>query len=612
MNKKQWLVGILLVPLCATAQVESFKETAQRALLSNPEVQARFHAWQAAQEERAAAAGGYFPRADVSSSVSRENRHDPLLQGSYNQNLATLTLTQMLYDGLATRNDVQRLDHASLVRFFELRDISESTALEVVRAYDDVLRYRELVSFAEENYVQHRALFEQVQRKVQAGVGRRVDLETASGRLALAEANLLTETSNLHDVTARFQRLTGTLPSKQLGPIPGISGSMPSDIGSALTAAIQRNPALIAALENVRSNQSAASIRKSSYEPRIDFQVRSAFGQNVSGNVGSQSNHSAGLVLSWNLFNGGADLARSRQVAQQINTAQDLFDKACRDLRQTLAIAYNDTRKLSEQISYLDEHQLATEKARDAYRKQFDIGQRTLLDLLDTENELFQARRAYTNASHDLTTAYARMAASMGSLVTSLGLTERGADALPELGADKDVLEAANRCRAEAPSGYTVDKDALNRKASELTRELMPTAPPAAPAAKPQSLLPDSERVPDKNAERDAVLHAVDDWAKAWSRKDVGAYLNAYGSDFLVPDGRTRKAWEDKRSMLIANKRHIDVKIEAPQVTFGADRAIVKLRQVYVSDRLKEVVHKSLVMSLQDGHWKITQETSGR
>lgn len=483
MTKKYWWVGVLLFPVWASAQAESFKETAQRALLSNPEVQSRFHAWQAAKEERAAAAGGYLPRADVSSSVSRENRHDPISLGTYNQNLTTLTLTQMLYDGFATRNDVQRLDHAALVRFFELRDISESTALEVVRAYDDVMRYRELVAFAEENYVQHRALFEQVQRKAQAGVGRRVDLETASGRLALAESNLLTETANLHDVTARYQRLTGEFPGKQLGPIPAMASRMPADPSAAVMAAIQRNPALIAALENIRANESSARIRTSSYQPRVDFQVRSAFGQNVSGYAGSQSNHSAGLVLSWNLFNGGADLARARQVAQQINTAQDLFDKACRDLRQTLAIAYNDTRKLTEQVNYLDQHQLATEKARDAYRKQFDIGQRTLLDLLDTENELFQARRAYTNASHDLTAAYARVAAAMGSLVASLGLTEQGADALPELGGDKEVQNAASRCQAEMPTMYAVDKAALNARANELAKEaLSVTTPAAAPA----------------------------------------------------------------------------------------------------------------------------------
>ena len=86
----------------------------------------------------------------------------------------------------------------------------------------------------------------------------------------------------------------------------------------------------------------------------------------------------------------------------------DLRDKACRDARQTTAIAYNDTRKLVDQLIYLDRNTLAIEKARDAYRQQFDIGQRSLLDLLNAENELYTARRAYANAEYDLGFAYAR------------------------------------------------------------------------------------------------------------------------------------------------------------------------------------------------------------
>lgn len=478
MEKKYWLLGGLCALLSMSAQGESFKDVAQRALVSNPELQARVHAWQAAKEERSAAAGGYFPRVDLQAGISREHRDDPLLKINYRQDLATLTLTQMLYDGFATRNEVSRLDHASLVRFFEMRDVAESTTLEVVRAYEDVLRYRELLAYAEENYVQHRALFEQLQRKAKAGVARGVDLETASGRLALAESNLLTESANLHDVTARFQRLTGQLPAKELGAVPSLVKGMPTNAKQAIDTAIQRNPAMKAALENIRSTESASHVQKASYQPRVDFQLSSSYGQNVSGYSGSQANHSAGLVMRWNLFNGGSDIARSRALALQINASKDLMDKACRDTRQTLVIAYNDVRKLTEQINYLDQHQLATEKTRDAYRKQFDIGQRTLLDLLDTENELFEARRAYTNGSHDLTLAHARVVASMGTLVTSLGLVEQGVDALPDLGSS-DGDDSASRCAAEAPAVYGVDKAALDARATELAKQSLSVTQPA-------------------------------------------------------------------------------------------------------------------------------------
>jgi adhesin transport system outer membrane protein len=479
MRKKQqrWWIVFLIFPTAAFSQADSFRETAQRTLLTNPEVQVRFHSWQAAKEERAAAAGGYFPRVDVTaSSLREERRRAGLNESSYRTEQATVTLTQMLFDGFATRNEVARLDHAALVRFFELHDISENITLEVVRAYADVARYRELVALAEENFARHRAIFDLIQEKVEAGVGRRVDLETSSGRTALAETNLLTELANLHDVTARFIRLTGKPPAPDISIRPNLSGMMPKNAQTALAMAVRRNPSLWAALQNVRAAKSAASVRDASYLPRFDFQVRSNGGRNLSGIAGDDATNSAGVVMNWNLFNGGSDMARARQAAQQINAAQDMLDRGCRDLRQTLLIAYNDTQKLAAQIGYLNQHQLATEKARDAYRMQFDIGQRSLLDLLDTENELFQARRAYTNAVHDLEIAYARVSASMGQLVPALGLTAPGADKLAEVFSDDETRHLVTQCQQEMPINYAINQEAIEKRVIELKRESAATA----------------------------------------------------------------------------------------------------------------------------------------
>lgn len=472
MQFKQWLFFLFSVtPIVALAQTDSFRETAQRALLSNPEVQVRFHVWQAAKEERAAAAGGFLPRVDLAASSLREERRRLGTEDSYNVRQASVTLTQMLFDGFATRNEVARLDHAALVRFFELHDVYENITLEVLRAYADVSRYRELVALSEENFARHRAIFDLIQDKVQAGVGRRVDLETSSGRMALAEANLLTELANLHDVTERFVRLTGRTPPNDVGMRPNLSGTMPQDAKVALLKAVHRNPGLWAALQNVRAAKKAASARNASYMPRLDLQARSNNGRNLSGVAGQDNTNSVGVVLNWNLYSGGSDMARARQFALQINAAQDMLDKSCRDLRQTLLIAFNDTQKLNSQINYLDQHQLATEKARDAYRKQFDIGQRSLLDLLDTENELFQARRAYSNAIHDLEIAYGRVSASMGQLVTSLGLTSRGSDMLPDLLQDHETQDMLTGCQLDAPTAFLINQDAISKRVEELKKE---------------------------------------------------------------------------------------------------------------------------------------------
>ncbi len=114
---------------------------------------------------------------DLTAGTGRESLKQPTSAADkdYTRSGYMLSLNQMLFDGFATRNEVRRLDKARLVRYYELLDASENVALEAARAYLDVLRYRHLVDLAKDNYVQHKATHDQIQRRVQSGVGHRVD-----------------------------------------------------------------------------------------------------------------------------------------------------------------------------------------------------------------------------------------------------------------------------------------------------------------------------------------------------------------------------------------------------------------------------------------------------
>lgn len=149
-----------------------------------------------------------------------------------------------------------------------------------------------------------------------------------------------------------------------------------------------------------------------------------------------------------------------------------------------------------------------------------------------------------------------------------------------------------------------------------------PTQPaPVAPAPAPQKAAPQPVPAPDvakparparqEQAEREAVLAAVNDWARVWSARDVKAYLNHYAPDFDTPGNQSRKAWAEERQARIAGKGRINVKIESPQVTVEGARATVKFRQVYTSDRLTANSRKTLVLVKQRGAWLIQKESTG-
>ncbi|MEE9332021.1 MAG: TolC family outer membrane protein [Methylophilaceae bacterium] len=436
----------------------TLKEIVERTVTTNPEVQANFHTYKAALQDREAAEGVFYPHADIVSNFrSQEDLTSNVGHTASPNSQTQLVLRQMLFDGFATRSEVSRLGHAARVRYYELQSSMQTAALDIVKAYIDVQRYRQLISYAENNYAVHKQLFDRIEQRVQAGVARRVDLEQASGRLALAEANLLTEMTNLQNVTARFQRLSGDLPPEGLPAVDFLKEGLSTDANKALELAYQQNPDLLSAIENIVASQKEISGKRSKYMPRLDLQARKNLDVSSNGRNSSLAADMVELTATFNLFNGFTDKARIEQANENLNRSFDLRDKACVDTRQTVVIAYNDVLSLTEQLNYRNQHQLSTEKAREAYRKQFDIGQRTLLDLLDTENEYFQARRTYTNTEQDLYAAYARTFASEGGLLSKLDVVRGDLPALHHASYNKEHAV----CQAAAPEMVKIDKASL-------------------------------------------------------------------------------------------------------------------------------------------------------
>lgn len=600
-----------LFPLIAPA-VEalpgSLKEVAQQAVLHSPEVTSKWHNYRAAEEEIGVARGAYLPRVDLSAGGGRESLKQPPdnRRNDYTRSGYLVSLNQMIFDGFATRNEVRKLDKARLVRYYELLDASETVALEAGRAYLDVLRYRSLVKLAEDNYVQHKATHEQVLRRTQSGVGRRVDLEQAGSRLALAEINLTTETANLHDVSARYQRLVGSPPPAAVAApaLPG--GSLPASPKAALDILHRKNPALLAAIENIESAQYDLHARRAAYSPKLDFRARTDNTDNYLGVDGDRKYNVAELVVSFNIFNGGSDRAREKQYMERKYLAVDLREKACRDTRQTLLIAYNDVQRLKEQTRYLATQVGMLEKTMLAYRDQFNVGQRTLLDLLDTENELLSARRNAVNAETDLSLGYLRTYAGMGTLLETLGLQK-----LDSRDPDKDELaqvDASELCPADAVTVAAPDRQALDARALAMldTKPAAPVPPVVAPAPMIAAPAP----APVVGPENDLIAQ-VKSWAAAWAARQYADYTGFYAPTFTPDGGLSREDWAQLRRSRLIGREPIEVELQDIQVKLeGSDRARVEFTQVYRSRVYNDTTRKVLEMIKVDGKWRINRESS--
>lgn len=472
----QALPGVSVAQDAAASQ--EYSETAsrgvllnaiRRAVVSNPEVQASWHGYRAATSAQDVARSGYLPTLDLNADVGRRwskwPHHD---KDSWNYRGAELDLNQMIYDGFATSSEVSRMGYRRLVSYYDLLEASENAGVEVIRAYADVERYRKQVDHAKANYATHKQIYDQINNRASAGVSRKVDLDQATGRLALAEANLLTEVSNLHDVSARYQRLVGELPPDAMPALADsfVNVRLPENIITALRTAYVNNPSFNAAIESVRASFANRDKARSGYHPRLDLHANTGIAYNSEDNdytdyKGTGRDSRVELLFKLNLFRGGADHARVRQAGEEINQAQDLREKACRDLRQTLTIAFQNTKALNEKMAYLNKHRASSALTREAYRRQFDIGQRTLLDLLDSENEYFTSQRNYTDAQYDLLVAEAQTLAGTGELLHTLGVQREDLPTAKEAGQNRDTVDPADMCPADAPAPVEVDKPLL-------------------------------------------------------------------------------------------------------------------------------------------------------
>ncbi len=459
------LIFGVMTPAVIAEPVSDFRQAVTQTVLTNPRVNASWYNFEATREAQTSARGGYFPSVDLNAEIGEENRDTPLIDtGNYSRDAVRFSITQMLFDGFQTREEVSRLGYEKLSRYYDLKRASEETALEAADAYLDTMRYQKLVKLAENNYIVHRQVFDKIAERTGGGVSQGVDLEQAAGRVALAESNLLTEMTNLFDVRSRFQRIVGDLPADEL-MMPTVPTSMiPQLREGALNQAYEQSPEINAAIENLRSTQAALNSTNAPMMPRVDLRYRNEVEHDTDGFDGTFDEEAIELVLTYNLFRGGADSARKREFYNRYNGAIEERKQACLNVRQNVMIAFNEIKALEEQLVYLDRNQLSQDKTRRAYRDQFDLGQRTLLDLLDSQNEYFDTQRSYVSAQADLLSAQATTLSGMGLLLASMDVGGLNDDKIAELQLNLSRGDDENGqplCPPEAPQEVVVDKDAL-------------------------------------------------------------------------------------------------------------------------------------------------------
>jgi tetratricopeptide (TPR) repeat protein len=214
---------------------------------------------------------------------------------------------------------------------------------------------------------------------------------------------------------------------------------------------------------------------------------------------------------------------------------------------------------------------------------------------------------SYATAYENLGDVYAKLASQAYDKALQIDSANPGAKnklaLVRELVGGATPVKAAAAVVAAAPPPKEAARSEPAKPPVVAAAEPKPVPVPEKPAEKPVAVKP-------ANAE---VLDTVNGWAKAWSAKNVDAYLAYYARDFKTPGGEARADWEKARRARISAPKTIAVTVEAPRVNVSGDsQASVTFRQGYQSDRIKSTTTtKTLVLAKSDGRWRIQQERVG-
>jgi adhesin transport system outer membrane protein len=423
------LAGLAAVSLgSGAAGAMSLKEAVELAITTNPDVGSVANDRRAIDEELRQGRALYLPQIDVRGATGPEYSDNATTQAENRDHRtlwrkeASATLSQLLFDGFFADSEVEKQIARVESAAHRVNEASEFTGLDAVEAFLEVLRHRARVDIAEGNVKVHRQRLDQVRTRAEAGGGNIADVRQAEARLSNAESSLNQVRGDLRDAEALFIRVVGQAPDTLDDPTVPVE-AIPADVETAVAMAIENSPTVQFARADVKAAEADVKQQNASLYPDIRLELGGSANDDIDGRDGDEYDATALVVLRYNLYRGGADVARIREFKYRQAEALDILRKNERKVAEDTRVSWNAMEVSRNNVEILRREVEANERTRDVYKQQFEIGQRGLLDLLDADNELFLARDSLVTAEFTEMFANYRLLASQGSLQKALGLT---------------------------------------------------------------------------------------------------------------------------------------------------------------------------------------------
>ncbi|HAU1370610.1 TPA: TolC family outer membrane protein [Legionella pneumophila] len=479
---------LLVIAMLTSSYVaaDTLYEAVQYGMIANPDILLNTAKGLSAKQAIDKAKGGLYPSIDVTGGFGRQRSVNPTSAAIDDTPSTTLNivesaveLRQRLFAGGGIINEVKRNQYLTEAQKWKTQGIAEDLALEITKNYFAVLLHERLYAYSIENLKAHKAVFKMIKERATAGITRTAEVDQANARLALAEANKISALADLQEVKINYAKTVGKWPENLQVPHVPARKSLPNNLARIIEKGLDNHPTVKSSYADIKEAKAQYDVARAAYYPEVNLVLNSSKNKNLGGLIGPNDSDTVAVRMNYNAFRGGADAARIRETAYQVQEAYETKNRTLLELKETIRLAWNAYVASALRIQPLKQHVTASRKTRTAYQDEFKVGKRTLLDLLDSQNEYYESQIELARAENDEILSRYRILNGMGCLLKYLNLR------LPVNVVNNDVFSSAqtnillNRKMDEIPYPNNTDNPMVlthpvkNMEKTRLTKSMV-------------------------------------------------------------------------------------------------------------------------------------------
>jgi adhesin transport system outer membrane protein len=259
--------------------------------------------------------------------------------------------------------------------------------------------------------------------RLQGGGGSQADVDQTEARGARALNTLVEQLQSLRDAEALFTRIVGSFPGNDLSSPEFPTASLPADLDSAVQLAVRNNPTTKIFEADVRTAEAEIELSEVPFYPLVNLEAQTEYNDGTSAVDTYEFNNQVMVRVRWNLFRGGIDRAARQEALFRLTESKNRRYRSVLDSQREMRTSWFALEAARDSIDALEDSRDFNRSTLAAYEQQFEVAQRTLLDVLDAENELFTSEGQLATAQTNEQLASYRILGVGGALLETMGVS---------------------------------------------------------------------------------------------------------------------------------------------------------------------------------------------